>query len=268
MSALEKNYSFLPIEKAEQIIKKLTNTQDKPSHILVTGGEPLIHQGLVEILQIIKAHGFNTTLVTNGELINKKFAQQASEFIDNLEVTFRGYRNLHDIMMQPADSELWKKANNIEKAIELHKDDSHYQKTLKGLKTMAEYSKGIKLGLNIDAQINTDMEEIVQDLTNHGIRVDYINIQIQQISGRAKKFFEVPANKWRQLDAPAIEEYLKQAENLIQKKIIKNIGIIDPIKQEIKDILPEKLLEKYYSLEVSPAVNCFGNLRKNVLFTN
>ncbi|HPU31051.1 MAG TPA: anaerobic ribonucleoside-triphosphate reductase activating protein [Syntrophorhabdaceae bacterium] len=50
----------------DYIIKRLKKFKKWVNHIVITGGEPTIHKGLLELIEEIKSLGFNIKLDTNG----------------------------------------------------------------------------------------------------------------------------------------------------------------------------------------------------------
>ena len=54
------------------------------THLILTGGEPLLYKGLVPVLVEARRQGFHTTLTTNG-LIYQEMAKDLEGWIDNLE---------------------------------------------------------------------------------------------------------------------------------------------------------------------------------------
>lgn len=54
------------------------------THLILTGGEPLLYKGLVPILVEARRQGFHTTLTTNG-LIYQEMAEDLEGWVDNLE---------------------------------------------------------------------------------------------------------------------------------------------------------------------------------------
>lgn len=51
---------------------------DQAKHVVVTGGEPLIHDGIVELLDRLNAAGYHTTVETNGTIYRKTSIDLAS----------------------------------------------------------------------------------------------------------------------------------------------------------------------------------------------
>ena len=65
--------------------------------IILTGGEPLIRDDLVEIAEYAKELQFEIiSLATNGVLIKPDLAQNLASFVDYVDVTIDGSRNIHN----------------------------------------------------------------------------------------------------------------------------------------------------------------------------
>lgn len=63
----------------------------------VTGGEPLLHENLFDILAEINYRGFRTYLLTNGILVNKKKAMALSLLgVGGVQVSIEGPEEIHD----------------------------------------------------------------------------------------------------------------------------------------------------------------------------
>jgi MoaA/NifB/PqqE/SkfB family radical SAM enzyme len=77
----EKPSPYITLQQAEQNIQAMKRLGVKV--IDFTGGEPLLHRQLPELLQIAKSHGMITTVTTNGLLYPKR-AKQLQGLVDML----------------------------------------------------------------------------------------------------------------------------------------------------------------------------------------
>lgn len=69
--------------------------QLSPRRIIITGGEPLIHFDILEILDLIKANvKIPIILQTNGILLTKKFINTLIDRVDSIEISTAHYNNL------------------------------------------------------------------------------------------------------------------------------------------------------------------------------
>lgn len=66
---IRKHKSLKEVKKEVFLLKKVRNCQT----ITLSGGEPLMHPKIVEIVDFIKKQGLNTAILTNGKLLDRKF---------------------------------------------------------------------------------------------------------------------------------------------------------------------------------------------------
>ena len=95
-------FKCLPAEK----LQKKLNTADlisivneltpyKPSFTLF-GGEPLLHDGCIQLIEYIHAGGMHSLMITNGSLFDKYAVDLVDAGLDELNVSLDGYGALHD----------------------------------------------------------------------------------------------------------------------------------------------------------------------------
>ena len=78
-------------------IRKMISNLHGVKRIILTGGEPLMRDDLVEIAEYTKKLQFETvSLATNGILIKPDLAQNLVSLIDYVDVTIDGPRNIHN----------------------------------------------------------------------------------------------------------------------------------------------------------------------------
>jgi len=96
----------LPLSEIKEIIgeiagtlsvwKKLYGVSFSPS-FNITGGEPLLRRDLFDILSDITEHGFDTYLLTNGTLIDKKKAGELNALgVKGVQVSIEGTEATHE----------------------------------------------------------------------------------------------------------------------------------------------------------------------------
>lgn len=79
------------------IIRKMISSLYGVRRIIITGGEPLMRDDLIEIAQYAKKLQFETiSLATNGVMIRPALAQNLASLIDYVDVTIDGPRNIHN----------------------------------------------------------------------------------------------------------------------------------------------------------------------------
>lgn len=85
-----------------RIIDKLEKA-GKPL-IFVSGGEPMIREDTLSLLEEMKGRGFRVVLSTNGTLIDESNAGRLSESVDNIALPVYGPENFHDSLTQVSGS--------------------------------------------------------------------------------------------------------------------------------------------------------------------
>jgi len=252
-----------------------THSKGKPEQIWLAGGEPTLHPDLEPILKSFKDQGFYTALITNGErFADDRYCQQITSLnsVDEVAVTIRGMGKLHDLFMLPANNPLWMLvpkdqpvSDQIDCVTNRIEEANHFEKTIKGLLNLSKTN--IQIALNIDMQVATDMDKVVDEIVKRGGRVNIIYLQAQQKTGRVEEQPFVVPNTWREPTKEMVVKYLRQAEDLLEQETIQEIRIIDPLPTEIvKDLSLEK--EKIYQPSAVPAISPTGKLREDVLFIN
>ncbi|MCS7240963.1 MAG: radical SAM protein [Candidatus Bipolaricaulota bacterium] len=75
----------LPVEVAQKALEEARELG--ASHIVVTGGEPLLHPGCFAILVHARKHGFFVELLTNGQAITAEMAQKLRKLCQRVTVS-------------------------------------------------------------------------------------------------------------------------------------------------------------------------------------
>ena len=71
---------------------------DNVKSIALSGGEPLLYDGIFELLNLCEQYGINTNLITNGTLINDDIALRFSRFERlRIQISLDGVEATHDI---------------------------------------------------------------------------------------------------------------------------------------------------------------------------
>jgi len=68
--------------------------------VSLSGGEPLMYSGLLELLDVAKANEMRTLVVTNGMLLDQRRASELRERVDLLAVSLDGRPELHNNIRQ------------------------------------------------------------------------------------------------------------------------------------------------------------------------
>ena len=93
-----KNSSFLDVDLIERILQGVSSAYDpKDIMICLTGGEPLLHPGLCDVIKSSHDLGFPIGITTNGTLIDNLSARQmARSGLDTVAVSIDGIGKTHD----------------------------------------------------------------------------------------------------------------------------------------------------------------------------
>ncbi len=92
------NNTFLPVWAVEKTLSEIASKYD-PSSIMVniTGGEPVLHPSLFEIIRTATRMGFPVGMTTNGTLIDRDKAERLrASGIKSISVSLDGLENVHD----------------------------------------------------------------------------------------------------------------------------------------------------------------------------
>ncbi len=65
--------------------------------LMISGGEPLMHSGFWELMEVLPSYELRKVILTNGTLIGKKEAKNLSKYIDEVQVSIDGISS-HDIL--------------------------------------------------------------------------------------------------------------------------------------------------------------------------
>ncbi len=270
---------YLPISIFNQwadAFKKL----GKPLSVLITGGEPTLHPQLVNIIKRLKQLKIKTILVSNGiTLTDQNIWPSVCAYLDEIQISLRGYKLLHDVLTLSAEDELWKQIpqnislrQQIETAIDHMKNKpvKQYELILDALLqiTKIKLKKSLKLSLNVDIQASADLVECVDFLNKKSIKIDDVYLQVMQPIGRAKIYPDAIPNLWRKPDEAMVKKYFIDAQYVLRKKMISG-------KVTMIDSLPTHIVEKlhfgdikyawFYRPHISPAISVNGHLRPNVV---
>lgn len=108
--------SELTTNEIKNIIKEASDLGC--NDISLSGGEPLLHKNVVDVMRIVKDYGLKLTVNTNGTLLNEKIIKIMGHLeVDLVTVSIHGYHaKTHDFITQSHGS--WSKAvESIEELI-------------------------------------------------------------------------------------------------------------------------------------------------------
>ena len=173
-----KNLVFLSstqkYKSVKEIIDYLTRRSGMLQGVCIKGGEPLLHDGVFQLLKEIKALGLNVKLSTNGSLFEKLKQAVDLELIDKVEINIMGSRDVYAACIGLDEFDL----SGLNRTIEyLKKDVIDYDFSLLLRKSEIDYDdlglwlKGIKK-LNLirlkksDSCIDTNISMLSEDEIN------------------------------------------------------------------------------------------------------
>jgi len=90
----KKDSSELSLEDIKKICENAKKNQFK--EITLSGGEPTLHNNFLEILDIIKYHGFGCNLTTNGLISKKIIKNEKLRYIKSIQISIDGTEKIHD----------------------------------------------------------------------------------------------------------------------------------------------------------------------------
>lgn len=97
-NACPQNHTYLPVESVKMVLDQVAAAFPPESiMICLSGGEPLLHPSLFEIITYAKECGFSCGMTTNGTLIDEAVAQKlVSRGIDSVTFSLDGLADTHD----------------------------------------------------------------------------------------------------------------------------------------------------------------------------
>ncbi len=91
----EKRNRDLELEVIQKILKEFGEYGFK---LLITGGEPLLHENFWEILAFAKKFPIRVELLTNGTLVTKDIAERLSKYVHCVQISLDGMEEGHEIL--------------------------------------------------------------------------------------------------------------------------------------------------------------------------
>ncbi len=104
-NARPRNYPEMPVEQWKKVIDKVWDL--RIPHLVFTGGEPTLYNGLVELVAYAEEKGLITGLNTNGrKLADKDFVDSlVSAGLDHVQITFESHdAGIHNSMVAAKDA--------------------------------------------------------------------------------------------------------------------------------------------------------------------
>lgn len=139
--------------------------------VLFTGGEPLLHKDITEILSTATRFGYNTSINTNGTLITETMAKTiASIGLSKVQVSVDGPKKIHEYI----------------------RGAGTFDRTLKGIRLLKEV--GIKVYLNTQLTEQLLEKENFDDYLSllKSINPEFVQLTITASLGNARKYNITP----------------------------------------------------------------------------
>lgn len=228
----------MSLEHIKMILEKLKEVG--VFQISITGGEPLIHSDICEILELVKSYGFTSQITTNGCFVDDKVIS----YIKNCNNMFRfslsleGLKDYHDSI----------------------RGLGSYDKVLKTIEKLKR--NNIPFGINtVLTSKNIDqMEEFFVLIYEMGI--ENISISIINPSGRGKDSDLIidPRN-------PYMNEKLNRLSDLMKsyaKKINKNQYLFSTVISSNGEVIPKDMsLKELINFKRCGAANYIATIKAN-----
>lgn len=122
-NACPEKHTYLPIEFVKMVLYQVANAFSSESiMICLSGGEPLLHPNLFEIITISKKYGFSCGITTNGTLIDLTAAKKLVDSgVDSITFSLDGLEDTHDWFRNTSGS---------------------FGRAMQGIQNVINYSKG------------------------------------------------------------------------------------------------------------------------------
>ena len=130
-NACPQNHTYLPVHLVKTVLSQVAEAFS-PSSIMIclSGGEPLLHPSLFEIIKYAKKCGFSCGMTTNGTLIDQTISQKMIDSgIDSVTFSVDGLEDTHDWFRNKSGS---------------------FRKTMEGIQNLIQHANG-----NVITQITT-----------------------------------------------------------------------------------------------------------------
>lgn len=99
-SAARETVSEIDLKQIRELADELVSDFRAGLHIALTGGEPLLHQDVLEIIDCFKNKNFTVSLSTNGLLVNEELAVELAKRLSGISVSIDGLQESHDFLRQ------------------------------------------------------------------------------------------------------------------------------------------------------------------------
>lgn len=127
----------------------LDNLRDLPiKDIILTGGEPLLHNDLFKIMDEIKQQGYNVDICTNGSLINSKNVKKLSNYLSEISIS-----------LDTSDPRMY----------ELIRGANHYERVINSITILVNAGVEVHLTCVINKHNINEIEELIRVASLSGV---------------------------------------------------------------------------------------------------
>ena len=202
----------------EDLLKLIKNfSSHGVQEIRFTGGEPLLFNGIYDLIKFATEEGICTSLGTNGTLITKEVAKKLKESgLKKVVVSIDGNKKTHDKI----------------------RGKKNYQKAMNGLKYLKQNDINVRVNSVI---MKSNMEDVIKLAKKMSRKKITIFIRRFISSGRGKHLENNMLNK---------KDY-DYVRNKLQKELAKKISLVLCNRTEVKRIGQEarKTYEQFFNME-------------------
>ena len=232
---------FMPINKIRKILQFSAKNMDKEFNLTISGGEPLLHPDIVEIVRMGVEFGCSEIVITtNGSLLTDEIIEEINKFSDG-KVTIQV--SLDSVVAQTHD--------------EFRGYKGAFEKAVKGLEIIKKYERvNSSIRMTVKKETKSEMEEMIKLAIKKGcIRIGIGNI-IPSGLGADTKFVVTPSEKKEFLEYLAVMNRKYEAEIEVTTE--------DPLKAIIEDSpwMDEEILENENAEGVfggcTAGIDCFN----------
>jgi MoaA/NifB/PqqE/SkfB family radical SAM enzyme len=215
----------LTIEQWKIILKQLDGWLDKKNDIIITGGEPLLKDGILDFLSLCSHLGYKVSLHTNAFLIDEVMAKKIADTgLWRINISLYSLREeIHDFLKGGKGA---------------------FHKVMKALDSLARYAPAVGINIqNIIMGINLDEVLKMSEWVKQDSRIEYIYHEAPVIPFGAKfdgDWFNNPKYSfmWPQ-DQERVENVLNGLIEMKRntKKIVNSISQLQAFKKYFKHAL-------------------------------
>ena len=236
----------ISMELIDEIVDKYQN--DKIKAAFITGGEPLLHPAINDIIRKFATNGYYTYITTNGQhFSNEKFA---------VEFLYSGIHRM-SIPVYGCCASIYDKMTGVEgsfNALKIGLDNIFYIKR--------KYAPHIKIELRLlMAKFNIgNNEDVVEWIHENYPDVDYMSILGLQLSSRTNNYEHMIEISMTEA-APYLRSCLKKIREYGMKCIITGIPLC-VLGEEFSDFYNTKSISKTDQVQLFPHLSIQPHLKK------